>query len=141
MPLTAEQRATQKYYHDTNPFAENLPEPAEQFVSMQGRAVYSFAVQALSGSIQRVAEKVGGYPDCYVCHQANARILQAAAKQLKEPMEKFFLNIGEYGNTSAASIAIALDDCVRSGSVKRGQTMMLSGFGGGLSYGTAYFTF
>lgn len=130
-----------KYYHDTNPFAENLPEPAEQFVSMQGRAVYSFAVQALSGSIQRVAEKVGGYPDCYVCHQANARILQAAAKQLKEPMEKFFLNIGEYGNTSAASIAIALDDCVRSGSVKRGQTMMLSGFGGGLSYGTAYFTF
>ena len=102
-----------KYYHDTNPFAENLPELAEQFVSMQGRAVYSFSVQALSGSIQRVAEKVGGYPDCYVCHQANARILQAAAKQLKEPMEKFFLNIGEYGNTSAASIAIALDDCVR----------------------------
>ena len=56
-------------------------------------------------------------------------------------MEKFFLNIGEYGNTSAAASAIALDDCVRSGSVKRGQTMMLSGFGGGLSYGTAYFTF
>ena len=130
-----------KYYHDTNPFAENLPEPAEQFVSMQGRAVYSFAVQALSGSIQRVAEKVGGYPDCYVCHQANARILQAAAKQLKEPMEKFFLNIGEYGNTSAASIPLLLHELCASGALKPGMRALLSGFGGGLTWGGALIEF
>ena len=130
-----------KSYCDTNPFAEQHPEAPQQFVHMEGRAVYSFAVHARSGSIQRVAEQVGGYPQHYVCHQANARILQAAAKQLGEPMEKFFLDIAKYGNTSAASIAIALDDCVRSGAVKRGESMMLSGFGGGLSYGTAYFTF
>ena len=130
-----------KFYHNTNPFAASLPEQPEQQVKMEGRAVYSFAVQALSGSIRRVADQVGGYPEHYICHQANARILQAAAKQLKEPMEKFFLDIAKYGNTSAASIAIALDDCVRSGAVKRGESVMLSGFGGGLSYGTAYFTF
>lgn len=130
-----------KSYHNTNPFAASLPEQPEQQVKMEGRAVYSFAVQALSGSIRRVADQVGGYPEHYICHQANARILQAAAKQLKEPMEKFFLDIAKYGNTSAASIAIALDDCVRSGAVKRGESVMLSGFGGGLSYGTAYFTF
>ena len=130
-----------KSYHNTNPFAASLPEQPEQQVKMEGRAVYSFAVQALSGSLRRVADQVGGYPEHYICHQANARILQAAAKQLKEPMEKFFLDIAKYGNTSAASIAIALDDCVRSGAVKRGESVMHSGYGGGLSYGTANFTF
>ena len=130
-----------KFYHNNNPCAASLPVHPEQQLKMEGRAVYSFAVQALSGSIRRVADQVGGYPEHYICHQANARILQAAAKQLKEPMEKFFLDIAKYGNTSAASIAIALDDCVRSGAVKRGESVMLSGFGGGLSYGTAYFTF
>ena len=128
-------------YELPNPFARNPSEPEQQQVHMEGRAVYTFAVQAIAGSIRRTAEQAGGFPDHYICHQANARIIQTAAKQLKEPLEKFFLDIEKYGNTSAASIPLALDDCVRSGKIHRGETLMLSGFGGGLSYGTAYFTF
>lgn len=124
-----------------NPFSHADAEPKQQKVSMEGRAVYTFAVQALTGSILRTAEQAGGLPDKYICHQANARIIQTAAKQLKEPMEKFFMNIDHCGNTSAASIPIALDECVRSGGIQRGETVMLSGFGGGLAYGTAFFTF
>lgn len=128
-------------YELPNPFAQNPSEPEQQQVHMEGRAVYTFAVQSIAGSIRRTAEQAGGFPDHYICHQANARIIQTAAKQLKEPLEKFFLDIEKYGNTSAASIPLALDDCVRSGKIHRGETLMLSGFGGGLSYGTAYFTF
>ena len=130
-----------KSYPNTNPFAESQSEQPVQQVHMEGRAVYSFAVHALSGCISRVSEAAGGFPQHYVCHQANARILQAAAKQLGEPMDKFFLDIADYGNTSAASIAIALDDCVRSGGIQRGESLILAGFGGGLSYGSAYLTF
>ena len=130
-----------KSYPNTNPFAESQSEQPVQQVHMEGRAVYSFAVHALSGCISRVSEAAGGFPQHYVCHQANARILQAAAKQLGEPMDKFFLDIADYGNTSAASIAIALDDCVRSGGIQRGESLILAGFGGGLSYGAAYLTF
>ena len=130
-----------KSYPNTNPFAESQSEQPVQKVHMEARAVYSFAVHALSGCISRVSEAAGGFPQHYVCHQANARILQAAAKQLGEPMDKFFLDIADYGNTSAASIAIALDDCVRSGGIQRGESLILAGFGGGLSYGAAYLTF
>ena len=130
-----------KSYPNTNPFAESQSEQPVQQVHMEGRDVYSFAVHALSGCISRASEAAGGFPQHYVCHQANARILQAAAKQLGEPMDKFFLDIADYGNTSAASIAIALDDCVRSGGIQRGESLILAGFGGGLSYGAAYLTF
>lgn len=71
-----------------------------------------------------------------VPHQANIRIIQLAAKRLKIPQEKFFVNIEHYGNTSAASIAIALDELNRSGELKRGDNIILTAFGGGLSSGT-----
>jgi 3-oxoacyl-[acyl-carrier-protein] synthase-3 len=71
----------------------------------------------------------------FIPHQANARIVQAAAKRLKIPEEKFFLNIEGYANTSAASIPIALDELNRSGKLKTGDLLLFVGFGGGLTYG------
>jgi 3-oxoacyl-[acyl-carrier-protein] synthase-3 len=70
-----------------------------------------------------------------VPHQANARIVQAAAKRLGIPEEKFFMNIEEYANTSAATIPIALDELNRNGGVKRGDLILIVGFGAGLTYG------
>jgi 3-oxoacyl-[acyl-carrier-protein] synthase-3 len=68
-------------------------------------------------------------------HQANARIVQAARRRLKIPEEKFYLNIEEYANTSAASIPIALDELNRNGKLHKGDILMTIGFGGGLTYG------
>jgi len=73
--------------------------------------------------------------DLIVPHQANARIIQAAAGRLKIPLEKFYLNMEEYANTSAGSIPIALDELNRSGKIKKGDLILTIGFGGGLTYG------
>ena len=69
-------------------------------------------------------------------HQANARIIRQVAKRLDQPLEKFPININEYGNTSAASEPLLLDELVTHGKIKRGDTLVLAGFGGGLTIGT-----
>ena len=107
-------------------------------VEMDGRAVYNFAVKALTEIIEKLlAREDITIHDVtrIVPHQANARIVQAAAKRLNIPESKFFLNIYEYANTSAASIPIALDELNRAGQLKRGDVIMTIGFGGGLTYG------
>jgi 3-oxoacyl-[acyl-carrier-protein] synthase-3 len=107
-------------------------------IEMNGQAVYNFAVKAVTGTIERLlAEENIGIGDIsrIVPHQANARIVQAAGKRLGIPEEKFFLNIEEYANTSAASIPIALDELNRGGALNRGDLIMTIGFGGGLTYG------
>jgi 3-oxoacyl-[acyl-carrier-protein] synthase-3 len=107
-------------------------------IDMNGRAVYNFAVKAVTGTIERLLEEEKIDIDAIswiVPHQANARIVQAAGKRLGIPEEKFFLNIEEYANTSAASIPIALDELNRSGKLRRGDLIMTIGFGGGLTYG------
>ena len=73
--------------------------------------------------------------DYFVCHQANVRIIDAIARALKQPKEKFFVNIQEYANTSAASVAIALSDLDDSGVCKPGQKVLLAGFGAGKTWG------
>lgn len=73
----------------------------------------------------------------YVPHQANIRIMQAMAKKLKVPMERIFVNIDRYGNISSASMAIALDEASRQGRIKRGDLVLLCGFGGGLTWGSS----
>jgi 3-oxoacyl-[acyl-carrier-protein] synthase-3 len=73
--------------------------------------------------------------DWLVPHQANIRIIQSTAKKLKLPMDKVVLTVHDHGNTSAASIPLALDHAVRSGQVKQGQTLMLEGVGGGFTWG------
>jgi len=78
--------------------------------------------------------------DWLVPHQANIRIIQSTAKKLKLPMEKVILTVGQHGNTSAASIPLALDVGVRSGRVQKGQTLLLEGVGGGFTWGAVLLT-
>jgi 3-oxoacyl-[acyl-carrier-protein] synthase-3 len=107
-------------------------------LEMNGQAVYNFAVRAVTEIIGDLLEQEGiGIGDVarIVPHQANARIVQAAGKRLGIPEEKFFLNIEEYANTSAASIPIALDEMNRGGKLRQGDILMTVGFGGGLTYG------
>jgi 3-oxoacyl-[acyl-carrier-protein] synthase-3 len=107
-------------------------------IEMNGRAVYNFAVKAVAEIIVDLLEEEGASIEevrWIVPHQANARIVCAAAKRLGIPKEKFFLNIETYANTSAASIPIALDELNRSGRIERGDIIMTVGFGAGLTYG------
>ncbi|MDR1787294.1 MAG: ketoacyl-ACP synthase III [Treponema sp.] len=107
-------------------------------LSMNGRAVYTFAVKALCETIEALlaAERLSHERLAWIVpHQANARIVQAAAKRLGIPEEKFFLNIADYANTSAASIPLALDELNRSGRLHPGDLILSAGFGAGLTYG------
>jgi 3-oxoacyl-[acyl-carrier-protein] synthase-3 len=107
-------------------------------VEMNGQEVYNFAVRAVTDTIKALLAGDGITADdlaWIVPHQANARIIQAAGKRLRIPPEKFFLNIEEYANTSAASIPIALDELNRGGKLRRGDALVSVGFGGGLTYG------
>ena len=107
-------------------------------IEMNGQEVYNFAVKAVTDTISSLMREDEIEPDnlaWIIPHQANARIIQAAGKRLKIPAEKFFLNIEEYANTSAASIPIALDELNRSGRLAAGDAVMTVGFGGGLTYG------
>jgi 3-oxoacyl-[acyl-carrier-protein] synthase-3 len=108
-------------------------------IFMDGQAVFRFAIEKLTGSIEKVSAEAGvtlDEVDVFICHQANMRIITSAAARLGVPVERFFVNLEQYGNTSAASVPMALDEAVRTGFVKRGDKIILSGFGGGLSAGT-----
>lgn len=107
--------------------------------SMDGRAVYKFATHQVPESIKRAAQKAGiglNQVDHFLLHQANARIILQVAKRLDQPIAKFPININEYGNTSAASEPLLLDEFVTQGKIKRGDMIALVGFGGGLTAGT-----
>ena len=107
-------------------------------LKMDGQAVFKLAVGLLEGAARTVLDKAGlteADIDWLVPHQANIRIIQSTAKKLKLPMEKVVLTVHDHGNTSAASIPLALDKAVRSGQVKQGQTLMLEGVGGGFTWG------
>jgi len=120
-----------------HPFKNGQTVEAAPHIEMNGRAVYNFAVKAVTDTIERLLTEEGASVDDLariIPHQANARIVQAAAKRLGIPEEKFYLNIEEYANTSAASIPIALDELVRSGGLKRGDLILTVGFGAGLTY-------
>ena len=128
-----------------NPFFAypDVKKDGNGFIFMDGQEVFRFAVESMTQSIQFILEKAGleaSNVAHYVCHQANERILKSAAKRLSVPLSRFFMNIGAHGNTSAASIPIALDELNKSGALRRGDKVVLSGFGGGLTYGSACFT-
>jgi len=110
------------------------------FVQMEGKEVFKHAVRYLSQAAELALETNGCGPDdvdVVVAHQANMRILDAVSKRVKIPLQKFVLNIEHYGNTSSASIPIALDEAVRSGRVATGNTMLMIALGGGISWGSA----
>lgn len=108
------------------------------YLKMDGPGVFKFAVKMLAKVAEEVIEEAGytaGQIDWLIPHQANKRIIDSTAKHLGLPMEKVILTVQDHGNTSAASIPLALDYGVRSGQVKRGQTLLLEGIGGGFAWG------
>ncbi len=110
------------------------------FIRMCGTEVYRFATQALESGLRRVLTAAGRAPgevSWYVPHQANLRIIKAASDALCVPLERFFVNIGRLGNTSSASVPLALWELWRSGNLRRGELVALSAFGGGLTSASA----
>jgi len=109
-------------------------------VKMQGKAVFAHAVRNISAACEAALAANGMTPgdvDLVVAHQANLRIVEAVAQRVGLPMEKFFLNIERYGNTSSASIPVALAEAVRAGRVKPGMTLLFCALGAGFSWGSA----
>jgi 3-oxoacyl-[acyl-carrier-protein] synthase-3 len=110
------------------------------FVKMKGNETFKAAVRALEGVVQEALEHNKVRPeeiDFLVPHQANLRIIQAMAQRLSMPMEKVVLNLPKYGNTSAASIPMALDEAVRDGRIKENHLLLFEAFGGGLTWASA----
>jgi 3-oxoacyl-[acyl-carrier-protein] synthase-3 len=110
------------------------------YIKMKGSEVFKFAVTRIIEVIHDAAERVGIRPgdfDLVVPHQVNTRIIQAAVERLDMHYEQFFLNVEKYGNTSGASVAIALDEAVRSGRIQPGNRVLLLAFGGGYTWGSA----
>ncbi|MEG0821415.1 MAG: beta-ketoacyl-ACP synthase III [Burkholderiaceae bacterium] len=109
------------------------------FLAMDGQAVFKFAVSSLSDSALEVLAAggmAGSQLDWFVPHQANLRILQSLAKKLHVPLERVVVTLDQHGNTSAASVPLALDAAVRDGRIQSGQTLLLQGVGGGFTWGS-----
>ena len=107
-------------------------------LTMDGQAVFKLAVGVLEDTARAVLEKAGKTQtdiDWLIPHQANIRIMQNTAKKLKLAPEKMIVTVDQHGNTSAASIPLALDVAVRSGKVQKGDTLLLEGVGGGFTWG------
>jgi 3-oxoacyl-[acyl-carrier-protein] synthase-3 len=109
-------------------------------LKMDGQAVFKLAVGVLEKVARSVLDKAGMTDadiDWLIPHQANIRIMQGTAKKLRMPLDKLIVTVDEHGNTSAASVPLALDVAVRSGRIQRGDTVMLEGVGGGFTWGAA----
>lgn len=109
-----------------------------RFMTMEGKEVFKFAVRALEESIREVLHKANlkiEEVDLFIPHQANIRIIDHVIRKYNLPKEKVFINLQKYGNTSAASIPIALDEAITAGRIKKGDIVLLSGFGAGLTCG------
>lgn len=120
------------------------PGPVPAHVRMDGRAVFRFAVDAIPKCVDGILAQTGrtlDSVDWVVCHQANERIIDHCIKKLDAPAEKFFKNLDRTGNTSAASIPLALNDLYESGRLHAGQTLLCVGFGGGLTWAGTLLTY
>jgi len=109
------------------------------FVQMQGQDVFKFAVKTIGDEIQEALEKLdiaAESVDYFILHQANKRIIDGISKRLKQPTEKFPINIDKYGNMSSASIPVLLDEMICDNKIKPGDTLVFAGFGAGLTTGT-----
>ncbi len=110
------------------------------YLKMTGNDVFKYAVRAMEEAACAALDANGmtaADVDCFIPHQANLRIVEATGKRLGIPKERVFVNLHNYGNTSAASIPIALDEANRNGRLKHGDTVLLDAFGGGFTYGSA----
>ncbi|HET7100628.1 MAG TPA: 3-oxoacyl-[acyl-carrier-protein] synthase III C-terminal domain-containing protein, partial [Terriglobia bacterium] len=111
----------------------------EHFIKMRGNELFKVAVRSLEEVSRRVIEQGGVQPgdiDLFIPHQANLRITEAVRERMGIPAEKVYSNIDRVGNTSSASIPICLDECVRSGRIKKGDLVLMSAFGAGVTWGS-----
>ena len=128
------------YPYSVGSAVEGWREDVNAGIRMKGNEVFKVAVNTLSRLVDETLEKNGidkSQIDWLVPHQANLRIIQAAARKLDLPMERVVVTVQDHGNTSAASIPLALDTAVRDGRIRRGQLLLLETFGGGLTWGSA----
>ncbi len=117
-----------------------VPRSPKPFIQMKGREVFKNAVREMEDAVRDILEQHGVAASqiaCVVPHQANRRIIESLAQYLGLPLERFVVNLDRYGNTSAASIPLALDEARRAGRVRAGDTTLLVAFGAGLTYGSA----
>ncbi len=128
-------------HHDLIKSDNTINQPdASQAISMRGSEVFKIAVTKLGDIVEQTIADTGlkkSDIDWLIPHQANFRIIQATAKRLDMPLERVILTIEKHGNTSAASVPLALDYAVRIGKIKRGDTLLLEAFGAGLAWGSA----
>ena len=126
---------TSGFRTNENPFSQNAP-AYSACMQMIGREIFDFATRDVVASINDLTQNEA--IDYFLLHQANSRILDKVARKLKQPREKFLQNMQDYGNTSAASIPLLLDEEIKRGtlSLGSGQKVVFSGFGGGLTWGT-----
>ena len=126
------------------PFSDAVLNDRSTFVKMAGREVFKHAVRSMSEACDRaldIAKLRGDDIDILIPHQANVRIIEATAKYANIPMDKVYVNVDRYGNTSSASIPIALDEAIESGRVKEGTTALLVAFGAGFTWGSMVIRF
>lgn len=119
------------------PLSQEVLDERSNFLQMKGQDVFKFAVKALPKATLEALNGAGLKAeniDMVFPHQANVRIIEAASKRLEIPMDKFYLNLNKFGNTSSASIGLALGEALEKGLVKKGDTVVLTGFGAGLTY-------
>lgn len=112
----------------------------DQFMQMEGRAVFKWAIRLVEENVRQVVERAElsfEDVDLFILHQANARILEGVRSALSIPKDKMFMNLDRYGNTSSGSIPLALDEAWCAGRVGPGSTIVICGFGGGLAWGSA----
>jgi 3-oxoacyl-[acyl-carrier-protein] synthase-3 len=110
------------------------------YAKMKGNEVFKVAVRLFVDCAERILARNGFTPDdvsLFIPHQANLRIIEAAAKRVNLPMDRVFVNVDRYGNTGAASVYVALEEAVASGRLKRGDLVLLVAFGGGFAWGAA----
>ena len=124
----------------SSPFAKEGETVFLPFLQMQGQHVYKFAVKTIETEIRLALDALNLKAedvDYFILHQANTRIIDGARNRLKLPPEKFPMNIQKYGNMSAASVPVLLDEMLEDGRVKKGDTILMMGFGAGMTAGTA----
>ena len=115
----------------------NIKSP-DGYIHMDGQGTYKFAVATVPKVIEQAVKKANltyDEIDYFVLHQANLRIIESIAKKVKQPMDKFVVNIEKYGNTSAASVGLALDEAVKDGKIKKGDKVLMCAFGAGRTWG------
>ncbi|MBN1678820.1 MAG: ketoacyl-ACP synthase III [Anaerolineae bacterium] len=121
----------------TSPLAQKTIDERRQYIRMDGQNVFKFAVRTLSGSFKRSIYQAGLTPDdidLFIPHQANARIIEAAARHMRVPIDKVYMNLERYGNTSAASVPLAMVEAIEEGRLKDGDLVAMCAIGAGMTW-------